>query len=399
MALVNPIPSQVARIKVVGVGGGGGNAVNFMINSSSIKGVEFVAINTDAQALLVSKADTKIQIGEKSTRGLGAGGNPKMGQQSAEESKERIKDLLKGADMVFIAGGMGGGTASGSAPIVAQIAKEELGALTVGVVTKPFFFEGTRRMVIAEESIDKFRSQVDTLIVIPNQKLLSVATEKTTLVDAFQLADSVLSQGVQGISDLITTPGLINLDFADIRSIMENAGTALLGVGFASGKDRAKEAVLKAISSKLLDVSIEGARGILFNVAGAPDLTLAEVEKAANVISDQVGGDTNIIFGTSIDPSVKGVKITVVATGFDETRKALEGLVKPKREIFEPEIEKLEPDTDLDKPDSFQTPKKEKKEIKKTKALKKSSLLKEDLPEGVEIVDEFDIPSFLRKRK
>ncbi|MBU2592561.1 MAG: cell division protein FtsZ [Patescibacteria group bacterium] len=393
MALVNPIPSQIARIKVVGVGGGGGNAVNYMVSDHRTDGVEFIVINTDAQALLSSKAETKIQIGEKVTRGLGAGGNPKTGREAAEESKEKIKDLLRGSDMVFIAGGMGGGTASGSAPVIAQIAKEELGILTVGVVTKPFFFEGTRRMVIAEESIDKLREKVDTLIVVPNQKLLEVSTEKTTLLDAFKLADSVLSNGVRGISDLITVSGLINLDFADIRSVMENAGTALLGVGSASGEDRAQEAVLKAISSQLLDVTIEGARGVLLNISGGPDLTMAEVEKAAKTISSQVGGDANIFFGASIDPSIKGVKITVVATGFDETRRALAGLIKPKQEL-----EISDPDTDFPKEGNLSFSNENQEKTKKKKKKTKSPLFGQDLPEGVEIVDEFDIPSFLRKK-
>jgi len=398
MALVNPIPSQIDRIRVVGIGGGGGNAVNYMVSDNRTGGIEFIVVNTDAQALLASKAETKIQIGEKVTRGLGSGGNPKTGREAAEESKEKIKDLLRGSDMVFIAGGMGGGTASGSAPVIAQLAKEELGILTVAVVTKPFFFEGTRRMVIAEESIDKLREKVDTLIVVPNQKLLEVSTEKTTLLDAFKLADSVLANGVRGISDLITVSGLINLDFADVRSVMENAGTALLGVGSASGENRAQEAVLKAISSELLDVTIEGARGVLLNICGGADLTMAEVEKAAKTISSQVGGDANIFFGASIDPSIKGVKITVVATGFDETRKALAGLVKPKQELgisgsetdFFKNEDAVFPSTGQGK-SSF---KKNKKNKKKTK----SPLFTQDLPEGVEIVDEFDIPSFLRKR-
>lgn len=385
MALVDPIPSQIARIKVIGVGGGGGNAVNHMIGSGQIQGVEFIAVNTDAQALLVSKTETKVQIGEKLTRGLGSGGNPKIGQKAAEESKTKIKEILSGTDMVFITGGMGGGTASGGAPLVAQIAKEELGILTVAVVTKPFLFEGTRRMVIAEEAIDQLKEKVDTLIVVPNQRLLDLAGKKMTLLEAFNLADSVLSEGVQGISDLITTPGLINLDFADVKSIMKDAGTSLLGIGYGAGENRAKEAVLAAISSPLIDITIEGARGILFNITGSPDLTMAEVEEAAKIISEQVGGDANIIFGAGIDNAAKGIKITVIATGFDETKKALAKLVKDE----EVKVSGLVGDFK----EEGEKPKKKKKKKEKLPFPEK------DLPQGVEITDKFDIPSFLRKQR
>lgn len=391
MALVQPAPTQVAKIKVVGVGGAGGNAVNYMIENEEIAGVEFIVVNTDAQALLTSKAETKLQIGEKLTRGLGAGGNPKIGRQAAEESKEKIKELLQGADMIFITGGEGGGTCSGAAPVIAQIAKEELGALTVAVITKPFLFEGTRRMVIAEEAIDKLRQKVDTLIVVPNQRLLDVASKKMTLLEAFHLADSVLASGVKGISDLITTPGLINLDFADVKSIMKDAGSALLGVGTGSGEKRAQEAVMSAISSPLLDVTIEGARGVLFNITGASDLTMAEVEEAAQIISDQVGGDANIIFGARIDEKMKGVKITVVATGFDETRKNLAQLVRTKK----PPIQGIVSELDQE---SYQAKARVKPEKEKKKKKKKLPLAQKDLPEGVEIRDEFDIPAFLRKK-
>ena len=387
MALVQPSPSQIAKIKVAGVGGAGGNAINYMIENEAIEGVEFIAINTDAQALLISKAETKLQIGEKLTRGLGSGGDPKIGRQAAEESREKIKELLQGADMIFITGGEGGGTCSGAGPVIAQIAKEELGALTVAVVTKPFLFEGTRRMVIAEEAIDKLRQQVDTLIIVPNQRLLDVASKKMTLLEAFHLADSVLASGVKGISDLITQAGLINLDFADIKSIMKDAGSALLGVGVGSGENRAKEAVLSAISSPLLDVTIEGARGVLFNITGAPDLTMTEVEEAAKIISEQVGGDANIIFGARIEEKMKGIKITVVATGFDEAKKTLAQLVKPQKTAITGIVSELEE-------------RRNKKEKKKTKMKKRKKLpfSKKDLPEGIEIVDEFDIPAFLRKK-
>ncbi len=398
MALVEPRPSQVANIKVIGVGGGGGNVVNHMIASNQIKGVDFLVANTDAQALISSKTDTKIQLGKKLTKGLGAGGNPKIGREAAEESATEIQDLLKGSDMVFIAGGMGGGTASGSAPVIGRIAKEELGILTVGVVTKPFIFEGTRRMVIAEEAIENMKGSVDTLIVIPNQKLLDIANDKMTLVEAFRMADSVLTQGVKGISELITTPGLINLDFADIKSIMKNAGSALLGVGEASGENRAKDAVMSAISSPLLDVSIDGARGILFNITGSNDLTMIEVERAAQEISQLVGGDANIIFGANIEQEYKGVKITVIATGFDQSRQMLSQLVGEKKVQIEKEAEgsmlKAESKEDKEKNKDKKTD--EDKEEKKTPDL---PFAKEDLPEGVEINDEFDIPSFLRKQK
>jgi len=390
MGLVQPLPSQIAKIKVVGVGGGGGNAVNHMIGNDQIQGVEFIAINTDAQALLISKAETKLQIGEKITRGLGAGGSPKIGRQAAEESKGKIKELLQGADMIFIAGGEGGGTCSGAAPVIAQIAKEELKALTIGVVTKPFPFEGTRRMVIAEESIDKLREKVDTLIAVPNQRLLDIASKKMTLLEAFHLADSVLSQGVKGISELITTAGLINLDFADVKSVMKNAGSALLGVGFGSGENRAREAVISAISSPLLDLTIEGARGILFNVTGAPDLTIAEVEEAAKTISEQAGGDANIIFGARIDETMKGIKITVIATGFDETRKALTRLVKPKPEAITGIV------SEIKEKEEIPTSKSNKK--KRVKKKRKLPFPEKDLPKGIEIVDDFDIPAFLRKK-
>jgi len=256
MGLVKPLPAQIAKIKVVGIGGGGGNTVNFMSSENKIQGVDLVAVNTDAQALLVSQAKIKIQIGDKITRGLGAGGNPQIGKQAAEESKEKIKEVLEGADMVFITGGLGGGTCSGAAPVIAEIAKKEVGALTVAVVTKPFLFEGTRRMVVAEEALNKLKEAVDTLIVVPNQRLLEIGGEKMSFLEAFRLADSVLAQGVQGIADLINTPGLINLDFADIRSIMKDAGTALMGVGVGKGENRAKQAIQEAVSSPLIDSEI-----------------------------------------------------------------------------------------------------------------------------------------------
>lgn len=328
MALVKPDEARIAKIKVVGVGGGGGNAVSSMVEENLIKGVEFIVVNTDAQVLLQNKAPTKIQIGEKLTKGLGVGGNPEIGRQAAEESIEKIKELLIDTDMVFVTAGMGGGTGTGASPIIARAAREA-GALTVGVVTKPFAFEGTRRGVIAEEGIEKLRQEVDTLIVIPNQRLMDVIDKKMTLVEAFKLADSVLSQAVGGIADIITTPGLINVDFADVKTIMKDAGTALLGIGTGVGENRAQMAARAAISSPLLDLSIEGARGVLFNIAGGNDLTMFEVNEAAKIISQSADADANIIFGAVIKNDLNDqVKITVIATGFDETQSRLASFSK-----------------------------------------------------------------------
>jgi cell division protein FtsZ len=315
--------SNAAKIKVVGVGGGGGNAVNRMA-ASNLKGVEFWSINTDAQALAQSSAPTvnRLQIGQKLTRGLGAGGNPAIGQKAAEESSEEIAAILKGADLVFIAAGMGGGTGTGGAPVVAQIAKAS-GALTVGVVTRPFSFEGKRRAKQAEEGIQALQEAVDTLIVIPNDKLLSVISEQTPVHEAFRVADDVLRQGVQGISDIILIPGMINVDFADVRSVMADAGTALMGIGMGSGKSRAREAAITAVSSPLLETSIEGAKGVLFNITGGLDLSLHEVTVAAEIIAEAVDPEANIIFGTVQDERMQGeVRITVIATGFDRSRSA-----------------------------------------------------------------------------
>lgn len=320
MGLVKPDINAVAKIKVLGIGGGGNNAVSSMMATGKIKGVEFVAVNTDAQALLASPAETKVQIGENLTKGLGSGADPDIGRQAAEESRERIKEMLVDTDMVFITAGMGGGTGTGAAPIVAELAKEA-GALTVAVVTKPFAFEGIRRMTVAEEGLDDLKGKVDTLIVIPNQKLLDVVDKKMTLQEAFRVADSVLGQGVQGISDLITVPGLINVDFADVRAIMTDAGTALMGVGLGTGENRAQMAARTAISSPLLEVKIDGARGILFNITGGPDLTMSEVSEAAEMISQHADPDANIIFGATIDSGMGDqIKISVIATGFDGVR-------------------------------------------------------------------------------
>lgn len=312
------VQSQFARIKVVGVGGGGQNAINRMIDAG-LQGVEFAALNTDAQALMMSNASVKVRMGEKLTRGLGAGSNPEVGQKAAEESREEIRELLEGADMVFVTAGMGGGTGTGGAPVVAEIARE-VNALTVGVVTKPFAFEGRRRQQQAEQGIDMLKDKVDTLIVIPNDRLLQVAEKRTSILDAFKLADDVLRQGVQGISDLITVPGLINLDFADVRTIMDSAGSALMGIGVCTGDDRAVKAAKAAVSSPLLEASIEGARGILLNITGSSNLGLFEVNDAAEIIAEAADPEANIIFGAVIDETLQDeVRVTVIATGFDGT--------------------------------------------------------------------------------
>ena len=308
-----------ARIKVVGVGGGGCNAVNRMIEEG-LQGVEFIAVNTDAQALMDSKAQTRVRIGDKSTRGLGAGGNPEMGQKAAEENREELRQVLKGSDMVFVTAGLGGGTGTGGAPIIAEIAKEE-GALTIGVVTRPFTFEGVKRSQSAETGIENLRNGADTLIVIPNDRLLQIVDKRASLQQAFSVADDVLRQGIQGISELITKPGLINLDFADVRSIMSEGGAALMAVGHASGEDRARVAAEQAISSQLLDITIDGAHGILFNITGGPDMTLFEVNQAAAIIQETAHPDVNIIFGAVIDPNMGDeIRLTVIATGFENSQ-------------------------------------------------------------------------------
>ncbi len=307
--------NYVAVIRVVGIGGGGGNAINRMIDAG-LRGVEFIVINTDAQALVGSDADIQLQIGKEITRGLGAGSDPEVGRRAAEDHREEIEEALKGADMVFIATGEGGGTGTGGAPVIAQIARS-LGALAIGVVTRPFLFEGRQRSLQAEEGIRELRDAVDTLIVIPNDRIISASTDKTTVEDAFKMADEVLLQGVQGITDLITRPGLINTDFADVRKIMENAGTAIMGVGSATGEDRAITAVKAATTSHLLESSMEGARGVLMNIAGGHDLKILEVNKAAQVVQELAHPDANIIFGNVIDDSLgDAIRVTVIATGF-----------------------------------------------------------------------------------
>ena len=309
------VPSSAAKIKVIGVGGGGGNAVNRMI-ASGLAGVEFWSINTDVQALTQTSAPNRLQLGQKLTRGLGAGGNPAIGQKAAEESRDEIAQTLENSDLVFITAGMGGGTGTGAAPIVAEVAKE-MGSLTVGVVTRPFTFEGRRRTNQADEGISALQGRVDTLIVIPNNKLLSVIPEQMPVQEAFTVADDILRQGVQGISDIITIPGLVNVDFADVRAVMADAGSALMGIGVGSGKSRAREAAMAAISSPLLESSIEGARGVVLNITGGTDLSLHEVNAAAETVYEVVDPNANIIFGAVIDEKLQGeIRITVIATGF-----------------------------------------------------------------------------------
>ena len=329
------VPSSAAKIKVIGVGGGGGNAVNRMI-ASEVSGIEFWTVNTDAQALTLSNAPKRLQLGQKLTRGLGAGGNPAIGQKAAEESRDEIANALDHPDLVFITAGMGGGTGTGAAPVIAEIAKEA-GSLTVGVVTRPFTFEGRRRITQADEGIAALQSRVDTLIVIPNNRLLSVINEQTPVQEAFRIADDILRQGVQGISDIITVPGLVNVDFADVRAVMADAGSALMGIGMGSGKSRAREAANMAISSPLLESSIEGARGVVFNITGGTDLTLHEVNAAAETIYEVVDPNANIIFGAVIDEKLQGeIKITVIATGFSgepQTTKPSKEMVQPRRPV------------------------------------------------------------------
>jgi cell division protein FtsZ len=350
---------QFARIKVIGVGGSGCNAVDRMINAK-LKGVEFVAVNTDAQSIYHSQAPIKIQIGKETTRGLGAGADPEMGRRAIEENKDEIYESLRGADMVFVACGMGGGTGTGAAPSIAAIAKE-LGALTVGIVTKPFSFEGVRRQKTAELGVEEIKDKVDTLIVIPNDKLLQVIDKKTSLMDAFSVVDDVLRQAVQGISDLITQHGVINVDFADVKAIMENSGSALMGVGRGTGESRAIEAARFAIDSPLLELSIEGAKGILFNITGSPDLSMYEIDEAAKIITEAADKDANIIFGAVIDEAMQSeVKITVIATGFDTIK------AKKKR------IEDEESDD-------------EEKEDKSEKKSRRDN-------------DELDVPAFIRRK-
>ena len=347
--LIKPDVNRFAKIKVLGLGGSGCNAINSMIATSQIQGVDFVAVNTDQQHLLANQAQTKVQIGANLTNGLGAGADPQIGEKAAQESLEQIKEVIQGADMAFITYGAGGGTGTGAGPIIADLARK-LNILTVAVITKPFAFEGTRRMVVAEDGITVLREKVDTLIVIPNQKLLEVVDKNVSLLEAFKLADSVLTQGVQGISDIIVMPGLINVDFADVRTVMTDAGSTLMGVGTASGESRAAIAARNAIASPLLDTSIEGARGVLFNITGGSDMTMTEVDEAAKVITAEADPDAQIIFGAAIDEKlIDQVKVTVIATGFDETRRRFAYVTAEDGQLQEvPTQEQAEPVVDED---------------------------------------------------
>lgn len=381
MALVKPDSARIAKIKVVGIGGGGGNAISSMIDNGVVSGVEFISVNTDAQVLLASRAPTKLQIGEKLTKGLGVGGSPEMGAQAAEESVEKLKELFIDTDMVFVTAGMGGGTGTGAAPVIAKLAKDA-GALTVAIVTKPFAFEGTRRQVVAEEGVEKLTEVVDTLIVIPNQRLMDVIDRKMTLLEAFKVVDGVLGQAVHGIAEIITTPGLVNVDFADVKTIMANAGTALLGIGTGVGENRAQMAARAAISSPLLDISIEGARGVLFNIAGGSDLTMFEVDEAAKIISSSADADANIIFGAVVkEDLVDQVRITVIATGFDQTRSRIAQMTKSPRL---PPIQGVVSEVP-------------KEEIKMEESKEEQETTEQNGSDEDPFGEKFEIPAFLRK--
>jgi cell division protein FtsZ len=370
-------PENFAQIKVIGVGGGGSNAVNRMI-AEGLRGVEFIAVNTDAQALLMSDAPQRIRIGDKLTRGLGAGGNPEVGGKAAEESSQDLEEVIRGADMIFVTCGMGGGTGTGAAPVIAEIARKS-GALTIGVVTRPFSFEGNRRQGMAIDGIERLRERVDTLIVIPNDRLLEIVDKKATMTQAFRTADDVLRQGIQGISELITVPGLINLDFADVRAIMTGGGAALMAVGVATGEDRAVKAAESAVSSSLLDVTIDGAQGILFNITSGPSLSLFEVNEAAEIVKRKAHPEANIIFGAVIDESLgEELRITLIATGFDAATQR-KPYVAGKRK--DPAIEA--------KTIAFPQPAAKPREVSTPEPLRR---------EPVYDPEDLEVPTFLRKR-
>ncbi len=370
--LLEVVTENFAQIKVLGVGGGGSNAVDRMIEAG-VKGVDFISVNTDAQALLHSAAPRRIRIGDKLTKGLGSGGNPVIGQKAAEESSDDLAEALRGADMVFLTAGMGGGTGTGACPVIAQTARE-LGALTVAVVTRPFTFEGNRRRTVAEEGINNLKPNVDTLIVIPNDRLLQITDKHTSMLEAFRVADDVLRQGIQGISDLITVRGLINLDFADVKTIMANAGSALMAIGYGTGEKRMIDAAQAAISSPLLEISIDGAKGVLFNVTGGPELTMWEVNEAAEIIARAADPDANIIFGAVIDENMRDeVKITLIATGFDHGPEARRRTARPVKA------------RDLTGPQPGEPRGRSERE--------------EEIPSIIGTEDEIDIPPFLRYRR
>lgn len=391
---IKPIET-FARIKVVGVGGAGCNAVNRMI-VEGIQGVEFVAVNTDAQALLLAKAPVKVRIGDKLTRGLGAGGNPDVGRKSAEETAEELYSVLKGADMVFVTAGLGGGTGTGAAPIVAQIAKE-CGALTIGVVTRPFTFEGGRRMQSAEAGMDNLKEHADTLIVIPNDRLLQIVDKKSTLSDAFKMADDVLRQGIQGISELITVPGLINLDFADVKAIMSEGGAALMAVGRAEGDDRARLAAEQAISSQLLDITIDGARGVLFNVTGGPNMTLFEVNQAAAIIRETAHPDVNMIFGAVIDPNMgDDIRITVIATGFERASMPRRIVEQPRQASNNSRQQEPQRSTHNQHPSTIERPS---EPVNIPVSTPPASMNAPEFKAQPSYQEDLDIPTFLRNRR
>jgi cell division protein FtsZ len=393
---VTPDVTPVARIKVIGVGGGGGNALNRMIRSN-IQGIEFIAVNTDAQALYHNEAAAKLNVGKATTRGLGAGSNPEMGRQAAEESSEEIKQAIEGTEMLFITCGLGGGTGTGAAPVIAEIARD-MGILTVAVVTKPFTFEGHRRKTQGDEGLENLKNKVDTLIVIPNDKILSLIDKKTPLTEAFSVVDDVLRQGVQGISDLITVHGMINVDFADVKSIMENAGSALMGIGYGAGENRAEEAARAAIESPLLEIDIKGAKGILFNITGGSDLSMFEVDEAARIITEAADPEANIIFGSVINDSYTGeIKVTVVATGFDDHKRGV-NIARPLGE-FRPVAKKSnEPSASIFAP-------KPKTSSASTMPARPTQTVAEtpksgtpQMPTMEDTGNEYDIPAFIRQK-
>ena len=390
MARINPEIETFAKIKVVGVGGAGGNALKRMIESD-IKGVEFVAVNTDAQDLHHSQAEHKVHLGKNLTRGLGAGMNPEVGRKAAEESKEEVYQAVNGSHMIFITAGMGGGTGSGASPVIAQAAKES-GALTVAVVTKPFMFEGIQRKKIAEAAFEELKKNVDTIITIPNDKILNIIDRNTPVLEAFSMIDDVLRQGVQGISDLITTPGLVNVDFADVSAIMKNAGSALMGIGSATGENSAVTAAKIAINSPLLDISIKGAKGVLFNVTGGKDLSMAEINDAANVIIESIDPDAQVIFGAVInDKFTEGeVQVTVIATGFDAKNSKLTQNDTHKNTIQEPTLEELQNRVDEEK---------SKKQVEEAR-LQAVESKKDEFIRNVEAdpEDAFELPAFIRNK-
>lgn len=398
MAEIKPPVETFARIKVVGVGGSGGNAISRMMESK-LKGVEFVAINTDSQDLHQNRATEKVHIGKNLTKGLGAGMNPDVGRQAAEENRDEIQEVLKGADMVFVTCGLGGGTGTGAGPIVAETAKES-GALTVAVVTKPFAFEGAQRRAIAEEGLENLRERVDTLITIPNDKLLQIIDKKTTLINSFKIVDDVLRQGVQGISDLITKPGIVNVDFADVKAIMSNSGSALMGIGIGTGETRAVEAAKAAINSPLLELSIDGAKGVLFNVSGSSDLTMLEINEAANVITESIDPNAKVIFGAVVDDTIKKgeVHVTVIATGFDAEKVNESPMAKMSRLTRDAYKKKEEEEKEESPSMIFPSKKLESKMIIEEKVPPRATSVRSDSKELEDDEDELEIPAFIRRK-